>query len=200
MITIDKSRFNAEQLAQYEQLLAIGKAEVDPEAAEKTMEEDIPDVPPKAETKKEEVNEMEKTEKSASPELTAALERLESLEKSYAMQEFTQIAKKYAALGENETELAQTLYDMKKSNPANYDAYIKVLDKSLDMVQKSGVFAEIGKSAPGAAAGDVRSKIEAKAGEIMKSAPGMDFNTAVAKAWESSPELMDEYDAAYQQR
>ena len=79
MITIDKSRFNAEQLAQYEQLLAIGKAEVDPEAAEKTMEEDIPDVPPKAEPKKEEVNEMEKTEKSASPELTAALERLESL-------------------------------------------------------------------------------------------------------------------------
>ena len=29
---IDKSRFNDEQLAQYEALVAIGKAEVDPEA------------------------------------------------------------------------------------------------------------------------------------------------------------------------
>jgi len=39
---IDKSRFNDEQLAQYEALVAIGKAEVDPEANKEEMEEETP--------------------------------------------------------------------------------------------------------------------------------------------------------------
>ena len=37
MIRIDKSKFNPEQLAEYEKLVAIGKADVDPEAAEEKM-------------------------------------------------------------------------------------------------------------------------------------------------------------------
>lgn len=193
MITIDKSRFTAEQLAQYNALVAIGKADVDPEAAEEEMEEEKPPFPKK--TKKAEVEDMEK---SASPELTAALERLERLEKAADMKEFTDIAKKYAPLGEKEDELAKTLYEMKKSNPANYDAYIKVLDKSLAMVNKSGLFAEIGKSASGATySGSVEAKIEAKANDIMKSDPNMDRVSAIAKAWATSPELMAEYDSEY---
>ena len=193
---IDKSRFNDEQRAQYEALVAIGKAEVDPEANKDEMEkETTPEVTPKKKPiEKAEVQEMEK---SASPEIKAAMERLETLEKSFEMKAFTEIAKKYAPLGEKEEELAQRLYDMKKSNPANYDAYVAILDKSLGMVEKSGLFAEIGKSAGGTGNGNgsVQSKVEAKAQEIMKS-DHVDYNTAIAKAWED-PALMAEYDSEY---
>lgn len=202
MLKIDKSVFTAEELEQYEAL--ISKATVDTKAAEEEEEDKKPANPPeKKPTEKAEEEEMEKKndcKKSAepSPELTAALADLADLKKSFEMKEMTQVAKKYAPLGKKEDELAQTLYDMKKSNEANYNAYIAVLDESLGLVEKSGVFAEIGKSAGGfSSAAGAKGKIEAKANEIMKSDPKMDRATAIAKAWEQSPELMAEYDEEY---
>lgn len=202
---IDKSKFNAEQLAQYEELVAIGKADVDPEAAEKEVEDEKPPAPPKK-SKKEEEKDVEDTKKSAtpenqelSPEVKKALEEVEELKKSLAMQEMSQVAKKYDALGKE--GLAQTLYDMKKSNEANYNAYITVLDEQLaltEKLEKSDLFREIGKSGSGHSAGNsVESKIGAKAAEIMKADPRIDYDTAVCKAWQQSPELMAEYDEAY---
>ena len=187
---IYKSNFSAEELAQCEALIAKGK--VAPEEAQEEMEEEVPAVPPKKPTKKAEVE--DDMTKSASPEITAALERMEALEKSFAMKEYTEIAKKYAPLGEKEDELAQRLYDMKKSNEANYNAYIAILDKSLGMVEKSGLFTEVGKSFSGSTGGTVQAKVEARAQEFMKS--GDDYNTAIAKAWED-PALMAEYDNEY---
>ena len=55
MITIDKSRFSAEQLAQYEALVAIGKADVDPKAAEEEMEEAVRELKNKEKSKKKKV-------------------------------------------------------------------------------------------------------------------------------------------------
>ena len=188
---IYKSNFSDEELAQWEALVAKGK--VAPEEAQEEMQDDIPDAPPaKKPTEKAEVEDMNK---SASPEITAALQELQELKKSIEMKDMTEIAKKYAPLGKKEDELAQTLYDMKKSNPANYDAYVAILDESLAMVEKSGLFTEVGKSAGGAVAGSVQSKVEAKAQEIMKS-DNVDYNTAVAKAWED-PALLAEYDSEY---
>ena len=209
-IKIDKSVFTPEELETYKALIA--KATVDPEAAEETMEEDRPDFPPRKKrvmedetfTEDKEVDETEKscrTRKSADPQLSAALHRLETLEKSIAMQEFTEIAKKYAPLGENEEELAQTLYDMKKSNEANYNAYISVLDKSLSLVEKSGIFTEIGKSGAGySTAHGTVGKVEAIAAEIRKSNPDMSYEASIAKAWENNPELIAEYDKEYSGR
>lgn len=189
---IYKSNFSAEELEQWEKLIAKGK--VAPEEAQEEMEEEIPEVPPKKNpTEKAEVEDMEK---SASPEIKAALEELQTLKKSFEMKEFTEVAKKYAPLGKKEDELAQTLYDMKKSNEGNYNAYIAVLDESLALVEKSGLFTEVGKSAGGAVAGTVQAKVEAKAHEIMKSDSTMDYNTAIAKAWED-PALLAEYDSEY---
>lgn len=217
MIKIDKSLFTDDERAQYEALIA--KATVDTEAGEEAMKEDKPDLRDfkerkrrveveyeddddvemdKCRTKKAEAEKCD-TKKSADPTLAAALERLETLEKSAAMKEFTDIAKKYAPLGEKEDELAQTLYDMKKSNEANYDAYIKILDKSLDMVNKSGLFTEIGKSAHGVA-GDTLGRVEAIASEIMKSDTTMTREQAVAKAWIDHPELVAEYDNEYRSK
>ncbi len=216
---IDKSRFDAAELEQWHALIAKGM--VDPEAGEEEMEEDKPPFPPKKSfppkepfppkpTEKadpegewyeeEDDDEMEKkckTNKSSSPALTAALERLANLEKSAEMKECHDIAKKYAALGEDEAELAKTIYEMKKSNDTNYNAYIKALDQSLDIVEKSGLFAEIGKSARGGVGGSAVDKIEAAATELQKSDPTMSRADAIAKSWDNHPELMAEYDAEY---
>lgn len=213
VIRIDKSRFTPEEMAQYQALLA--KASVDPEGNQDEAEEDLPPVParepaeapepePEAEMAEEEEVETEKcsnrTRKSADPALAAALTRLEALEKSAELEKLTGIAKKYEPLGEDTAELAQTLYDLSKSdNPANYDAYIKVLDKSLDLVNKTGIFAEIGKSSRGDDAGSVEAKIEAAASDIQKSDPTLDRTQAIAKAWEAHPELVAEYEQEYRQ-
>lgn len=203
-IKIDKSVFTPEELETYKALIA--KATVDPEAAEDEMADERPAMPKKKknvfeEEWSEEDVETEKgcnTRKSADPQLAAALERLETLEKSIAMQEFTEIAKKYAPLGEKEDELAQTLYNLKKSNEANYDAYISVLDKSLNLVEKSGIFTEIGKSGAGyGATGGTVGKVEAIASEIRKSNPDMTYEASIAKAWEQNPELIAEYEREY---
>lgn len=205
-IKIDKSVFTAEERAAYEALIA--KATVDPEATEEEMkEEEKVIIPPKkkrpeveVEYEEEEKEDMDKcnTRKSASPELAAAMKRLETLEKSIEMKEFTEIAKKYAPLGEKEDELAKTLYDMKKSNEANYNAYIGILDKSLGLVSKSGIFAEIGKSSYGSGlAGNAVAKVEAIASDIMKSDTSMSREMAIAKAWEDHPELVAEYETEY---
>lgn len=188
---IDKSVFTAEERAQYEALIA--KAKVDPEAAEEEMEEEKPEVP----FKKKPTQEETPMEKSASPELKAALEELADLKKSIEMKDMTEVAKKYAKLGKNEGELATTLYEMKKSNEANYNAYIAILDESLGLVEKSGLFAEIGKSAGnGSAPNGAVAKAEAKATELMKSNPDMGYDTALAKAWQD-PAILAEYDAEY---
>lgn len=128
--------------------------------------------------------------------LTAALERLANLEKSIEMERCAVVAQKYALLGDDPQTLTQTLYEMKKSNPANYDAYIQVLDKSLDLVQKSGLFDEIGKSGSGAGSSTL-DKINSVATEIRKANPSLSAAAAQAQAWETHPELVEEYDAAY---
>lgn len=186
---IYKGNFTAEELEQWEALVAKGK--VAPEEAQEEMEDEVPAIPEKP-AKKAEVEDMTK---SASPEITAALEELETLKKSIEMKEFTEIAKKYAPLGKKEDELAQTLYDMKKSNEGNYNAYVEILDQSLGLVEKSGLFTEVGKSFSSNDGGNVQAKVEAKAQEIMKS-EDCDYNTAVAKAWED-PALLAEYDTEY---
>ena len=212
-IKIDKSLFSPEELAMYQALLA--KAAVNPEENQEEMEEELPPAPsartrapepepePEPEEEKEDEVETEKcdtrTRKSAAdPRLTAALARLDTLEKSAEMEKLTSVAKKYAALGEDEAELAQTLYDLKKSNAANYEAYIKILDKSLDLVTKSGIFAEIGKSGRGAR-GSVEDRIEAAATEIQKSDPSLSREQAVVKAWDANPDLLAEYEQEYRQ-
>lgn len=200
---IDKSRFTPDELETYKALIA--KAKVDTEAAEEEMEEEMPEFPPRKKVVEEEkvVEETEKSNcrKSADPALNAALMRLETLEKSLAMKEFTEVAKKYAPLGEKEEDLAKTLYDMYQTNPDSYTAYVAVLDKSLGLIEKSGLFAEIGKSAGayGAAGGAVE-KVEAAAAEIMKSDTGMTREQAIAKAWTDHPELIAEYEREYSRR
>lgn len=168
---IDKSRFTKDELMQYEALIAKGVVEEDEPAPEQKEEDEM------------------------HPEVKKALEKFEEMQKSMEMKELTEIAKKYAPLGEKEDELAQTLYDMKKSSPKSYDSYVALLDKQLDMVEKSGLFEEVGKSGHGhVPGGDVEGKINSIASEIMKADPNMNRYEAITKAWEQNPELLDQYE------
>ena len=207
---IDKSRFNDEQLAQYEALVAIGKAEVDPEANKGACEEEVPPaVPPKKKpTEKEEVDPME-TKKSAPTEIDVpqfvkdAIAKSEKFMEDVEKKEMVELAKKYDVLGQKPEELGEQLYNLKKSDEAMYKTCISMLDGQVALIEKSPLFAEIGKSGRNGGSvvdgvgGGAVAKAEAKAREIQKACPEMSFDAAIAKAWEDNPELMDEYDAEY---
>lgn len=187
---IDKSRLTKSEQDMLDTLLKKATSETDPLDKERQLliEED----------EEEEEKEMEK---SMHPEVAKALERMESLAKSMEMKDMVEFAKKYEPLGEKSDELAKKLYDMKKSGENAYNEYVSVLDKSLELVNKSGLFGEIGKSAYAAdptvssiAKSDVEKKIDGFANEIMKSNPTMSQVQAIAKAWEDHPELAVEYE------
>lgn len=179
---IDKSRFTPEELAQYEALINKGKVDDEPETKPENKPEDKPEV-----------------EKSAEihPEVKKALDEMAALTKSLEMREMTDIAKKYVPLGKKEDELAATLYEMKKSSQASYDAYIAVLDQNLELVNKSGLFEEIGKSSRTTPGGSTVEKIEGIATELQKSDATLGRHEAIMKAWEQHPELVAEYDSEY---
>lgn len=197
--SIDKSLLSADEQKQLSTLL---------EKACKVKKEDDPMEDEKKkllaemlkEGKKDEGEEEGMMEKSIHPEVAKALERMESLAKSIEMRDMVELAKKYEPLGEKSEDLAKKLYDMKKSSENAYNEYVAVLEKSLDMLNKSGLFGEIGKSAyfadttTGIAKSDVETKIDSFANEIMKSNPEMTQVQAIAKAWEDHPELAIEYE------
>ena len=188
--SIDKSLLNAEEQKQLDSLLA---------KACKVKKEDDPMEEEKEKLLEGAGKEGEGMEKSMHPEVAKALERMENLAKSLEMKELVELAKKYEPLGEKAEDLAKKFYEMKQNG--SYDEYISVLNKSLDVMNKSGLFGEIGKSAyqgaptyGGIAKSAAETKIDALAGEIMKANPGMTQVQAVAKAWEDHPELAVEYE------
>ena len=130
-------------------------------------------------------------------EIQKALDKMADFQKGMEMKEMTGIAKKYTVLGYKEDELAKSLYDMKNSSPSSYDAYIAVLDQNLDLVNKSGMFEEIGKSSRGVAAGGAEQKIASIAKGYCEKDPSLDYDTAVLKAWENNPDLLVECDKEY---
>lgn len=202
---IDKSKFTPEQLAQWDELLEIGKADVDPAAAKKEMEDQEPPVvpPKKKTTEKAEVEDVEDTKKSApaaEPKLPdfvmdAVKKSNEFIEKA-EKKEQADVAKKYAALVEDVDALAEQLYSLKKSDPKMYDTCISMMDNQMNMIEKSGLFGEVGTVGKSASAGGYEAQAEAKAQEIMKADPNIDYDTAIAKAY-MDPAIMAACDAEY---
>lgn len=192
---IDKSRFSPEELDQYEALIAKGLVEEDDEVEK---EEHPPVNPAKAKEELEDEEEVEKEDGKLHPEVKKALAELEEMKKSMAMDQMKTIAKKYAPLGKKEDELANVLYNMKKSGDASYNEYIAVLDQGLALVEKSGMYEEIGKSGRGYAGGGATvDRIETIATEIQKSDATLSRQQAIMKAWDQHPELIAEYDKEY---
>lgn len=135
--------------------------------------------------------------------LEAELEAVKQLRKSMEMKEYTDVAKKYEIIGKKPEELAKTLSDMKAAGEEVYKSYIDALDEQVSLVEKSGMFAEIGKSGSNGASyvsvgkSEAEGKIEALAAEIRKSDSSISYHESIAKAWEQNPDLIAAYDEAY---
>lgn len=213
MLNIDKSALSPDELTQLEALLEKGCAKPKKLSKEDEMddfeeEEDEIEVEMKGEKKKPpfppKKGEEETMGKSAlPPAIQAALDRMEGIAKNMEMKEYMDIAKKYEILGEDTEKLAKSLYDMKQTGDAAYNSYITALDKTLNVMEKSGMFGEIGKSAYGKIGTGVRtgiqkseaeSKIDTIAKGYMEKDPSMSEAAALAKAWENNPELAVEYE------
>lgn len=202
---IDRSRLTKEQNEQFNDLIA--KAMVDPKAAQEEMEGQEPNVPPqKKTTEKAEVKDMSEAKKSAPAEpevpqfVKDAIAKSEEFMTNIQKKEMVELAKKYEILGQNPEELGKQLYELKKSNEDMYNTCISMLDGQVTLIEKSPIFAEIGKSGHRGnpvAGGSAVDKAEAKAREIMKSNPDMSHDEAIAKAWIENPDLAAEYDAEY---
>ena len=88
------------------------------------------------------------------------------------------------------------LKSLRATGGTAYNDMIAVLDATVEAVNKSGVFSEVGKSGHGSVhVSDAEGKIEGIAKNYMQKEPSMSYTDALAKAWEDNPDLMDAYDA-----
>ena len=184
---IDKSKLTAEEMATFQELAK--KSMTAP--VEETPAEPAPVVTEKAAPVAEETN----------PVIAKALQELEDMKKSYsemmeqqAKNHELEVAKKYTPLGKKPEELADTLYNLKKSGEANYNAFVAALDANLELANKSNLFTEVGKNTHGATASGAEAKLSEIAKGFMKDDPNLNFNAAMVKACETNPELRAEYE------
>ncbi len=191
---VDKSLLTPEEALQFDALVAKACKTKKADDVEDVIEGEAGKVNP-AKAKEEAM------EDELPPQVKKALEEVAELKKSLEMREFQEIAKKYEILGKKADEEANTLYELKKSGEAGYNAYVAALDAQVDLVEKSGLFAEIGKSGnynySPLAKSEPESKVEAIAKGYMEKDPSLSYTDAVAKAWENNPDLMSAYDQEY---
>jgi hypothetical protein len=134
--------------------------------------------------------------KGLHPAVRAELESLKKFREEAEARELTEVAKRYAIIGKKEEELVPLFKSLQAAGGTAYNDMIAVLDQAVTAVEKSGVFSEIGKSGHGSSAvGAAEAKVEAIAKGYMEKDSSMDYASAMAKAWEDNPELMDEYEA-----
>lgn len=151
----------------------------------------------------EQPTEKGKDETEVEKALREELKAVQDLRKSMEMKEYMDIAKKYESIGKKPEELAKTLYDMKQAGEEVYKSYVDALDEQVSIVEKSGLFVELGKSGSDGPSyvtvgkSEAEGKIEALAAEIRKSDASIGYHESIAKAWEQNPDLVAAYDEAY---
>ena len=83
--------------------------------------------------------------KGLHPAVKAELERLRKAADQAEEKELTEIAKKYEIIGKKPEELVPLFKSLKKAGGNAYEQMIAILDASVEAVEKSGIFSEIGK-------------------------------------------------------
>ena len=131
------------------------------------------------------------------PVVKAELERLKKRADEAETKELTEIAKKYEIIGKKPEELVPVLKSLKAAGGSAYTDMISVLDSSVEAVNKSSMFSEIGKSASYAGGGVDASwaRIEKKADELMTANPKLTRHQAVDLACQQNPKLVHEYES-----
>ena len=132
--------------------------------------------------------------KGINPAVKAELEALKKFREAAEDKEMREVAKRYEIIGKKADELAPVLKSLKAAGGTAYNDMIAVLDQAVDVMEKSGVFGEIGKAGHSTGENSAEAKAAAIAKGYMEKDPSLDYATAVAKAWEDNPGLIAEYD------
>lgn len=213
MATIDKSKMSPEDRAAYEDILKkygineeedpVAKSNVKPgENKEGEVEEDDLDKGCGKQTTKKSISGQADPEediyKGLHPAVKAEIESLRKYREAAENREFMEVAKKYEVIGKKPEELASVLKSLKAAGGTAYDDMISTLDSMVAMADSSGIFSEIGKPGRGSHASVAKGKSEAQVESIakayMEKDPDLNYADALAKAWESNPELLASYD------
>ena len=135
--------------------------------------------------------------KGLHPLVAAELKELRKRADAAEEAELMNVAKKYEIIGKKPEELVPTLKTLKAAGGTAYADMIGALDSAVDLVEKSGVFGEVGKRGNGTATGaaDAWAKIEKHAEDIRKAAPQLSRAEAIDQACVQYPELVAEYEA-----
>lgn len=135
--------------------------------------------------------------KGLHPLVAAELKELRKRADAAEEAELLNVAKKYEIIGKKPEELVPTLKMLKAAGGTAYADMIGALDSAVDLVEKSGVFGEVGKRGNGTAEGaaDAWAKIEKRAEDIRKAAPQLSRAEAIDQACVQYPELVAEYEA-----
>lgn len=130
--------------------------------------------------------------KGLHPAVAAEMEELKKFKQAIEERELTEVAKKYAMIGKKEEELVPLFKNLKATGGTAYHDMIAILDQAVDMVEKSGVFSEIGKSGHGGTIdGSAWAEADAKAVEFMKSKTGLSKAQALDEVFMANPELAE---------
>lgn len=213
MAKIDKSKMSPEDRAAYEDILKkYGIGEEEEPVVKSTVkpgenkegeegDDDLDKGCGKQTTKKSISGQPEPEEdiyKGLHPAVKAEIESLRKYREAAENREFMEVAKKYEVIGKKAEELAPVLKSLKAAGGTAYDDMISTLDSMVAMADNSGLFSDIGKSGHGSHAAVAKGKTEAQVESIakgyMEKDPSMSHADAVAKAWESNPELLASYD------
>lgn len=130
--------------------------------------------------------------KGMHPAIKAELENLSKFREAVEDRELTEVAKKYEIVGKKAAELVPLFKSLKTAGGNAYEQMIAVLDASVETVEKSGLFDEIGKR--GTSEANAWTAIEKHASEIQKSMPTLTREQAIDKACQTHPELVQEYE------
>lgn len=129
------------------------------------------------------------------PLVAAELQRLQKRADDADEKELTDVAKKYEIIGKKSEELVPVLKSLRAAGGDAYDSMIAVLDASVEAVNKSSMFSEIGKSGGyGGTGPDSWTKLEKKADEIQQANPNIARTEAIDRACQQNPQLVHEYE------
>lgn len=132
--------------------------------------------------------------KGLHPAVAAELAELKKWRESAEEKELAEIAKKYEIIGRKSEELVPVFKSLKAAGGTAYNDMIAMLDQTVDAVEKSGVFSEVGKSGHGGGESSAEAKISTIAKKYIEEDPALSYSQAVTKAWENNPQLLEEYD------
>lgn len=177
---IDVNKMTAEDKAVYEDLMKKYTLE---QEGEKLPEKDAeqPEI-----QGSDEKPEMHPEIKKALNDFQNKMAELDEVKKSYEIREMEAAAEKYEIIGQKPKELAEKLYEYKKSGGTMYNDYIALLDEQLAMTKSIGIFDEIGSGRSGGAA---EKQLEQRIREIMKSDNNITYEQAFVKACDENDEL-----------